>query len=56
MAVLLGPERRERFVTTAYLSPSAGSSELASRFTFARQKSKLAGTTHGSFSVIKAEH
>ena len=41
---------------TTYLSASAGSSELASRFTFARPKSKLAGTTHGSFSVIKAEH
>lgn len=30
--------------------------ELATRFTFARQKSKLAGTIRGSFFVIKAEH
>jgi hypothetical protein len=30
--------------------------ELASRFKFARQKSKLAGTIRGSFFVIKAEH
>lgn len=29
--------------------------ELASRFTFARQRSKLAGTVRGSFFVIKAE-
>ena len=29
--------------------------ELASRFTFARQKSKLAGTIRGSFFVIKGE-
>ena len=29
--------------------------ELASRFKFARQKSKLAGTIRGSFFVIKAE-
>jgi hypothetical protein len=30
--------------------------ELASRFKFARQKSKLAGTIRGSFFVIKGEH
>lgn len=30
--------------------------ELASRFKFARQKSKLAGTIRGSFFVIKKEH
>ena len=31
-------------------------SELASRFKFARQKSKLAGTIRGSYFVIKGEH
>jgi hypothetical protein len=31
-------------------------SELAARFKFARQKSKLAGTIRGSFFVIKGEH
>ncbi len=31
-------------------------SELASRFKFARQKSKLAGTIRGSFFVIKGEY
>ena len=30
--------------------------ELASRFKFARQKSKLAGTIRGSYFVIKATH
>ena len=30
--------------------------ELASRFKFARQRSKLAGTIRGSFFVIKGEH
>ena len=30
--------------------------ELAARFKFARQKSKLAGTIRGSFFVIKGEH
>ena len=30
--------------------------ELASKFKFARQKSKLAGTIRGSFFVIKNEH
>jgi hypothetical protein len=30
--------------------------ELADRFKFARQKSKLAGTIRGSFFVIKKEH
>jgi hypothetical protein len=30
--------------------------ELASRFKFATQKSKLAGTIRGSFFVIKGEH
>src|SRR3954452_20502176 len=30
--------------------------ELAARFKFARQKSKLAGTTRGSFFVIKGEY
>lgn len=30
--------------------------ELATRFKFARQKSKLAGTIRGSFFVIKREH
>lgn len=30
--------------------------ELASRFKFARQKSKLAGTIRGSYFVIKAAH
>ena len=30
--------------------------ELAERFKFARQKSKLAGTIRGSFFVIKNEH
>lgn len=30
--------------------------ELASRFKFARQKSKLAGTIRGSYFVIKGEH
>ena len=30
--------------------------ELASRFKFARQKSKLAGTIHGSLFVIKGEY
>ncbi len=30
--------------------------ELASRFKFARQKSKLAGTIRGSFFVVKGEH
>ncbi len=30
--------------------------ELASRFKFARQKSKLAGTIRGSFFVLKNEH
>ncbi len=30
--------------------------ELASRFKFAKQKSKLAGTIRGSFLVIKGEH
>jgi len=30
--------------------------ELASRFKFARQKSKLAGTIRGSFFVIKGKH
>lgn len=30
--------------------------ELASRFKFARQKSKLAGTIRGSFFVIKSEY
>ncbi len=29
---------------------------LATRFKFARQKSKLAGTIRGSFFVIKGEH
>jgi hypothetical protein len=29
--------------------------ELASRFKFAKQKSKLAGTIRGSFFVIKGE-
>lgn len=32
------------------------SEELASRFTFARQKSKLAGTIRGSFFVIKGSY
>jgi hypothetical protein len=32
------------------------SEELASRFKFARQKSKLAGTIRGSFFVIKGEY
>ena len=31
-------------------------SELASRFKFAKQKSKLAGTIRGSYFVIKGEH
>lgn len=31
-------------------------SELAERFKFARQKSKLAGTIRGSYFVIKGEH
>ena len=31
-------------------------SELESKFKFARQKSKLAGTIRGSFFVIKGEH
>lgn len=31
-------------------------SELASRFNFAKQKSKLAGTIRGSFFVIKGEY
>jgi hypothetical protein len=30
--------------------------ELAPRFKFARQKSKLAGTIRGSFFVIRGEH
>ena len=30
--------------------------ELAERFRFARQRSKLAGTIRGSFFVIKGEH
>ena len=30
--------------------------ELASRFKFARQKSKLAGTIRGSFFVIKGDY
>ena len=30
--------------------------ELADRFKFARQKSKLAGTIRGSFFVIKGEY
>lgn len=30
--------------------------ELASRFKFARQKSKLAGTIRGSYFVIKGEY
>ncbi|MEU1283578.1 phage tail protein [Kitasatospora sp. NPDC005856] len=30
--------------------------ELASRFKFARQKSKLAGTVRGSFFVVKSEY
>ena len=30
--------------------------ELADRFKFARQKSKLAGTIRGSYFVIKGEH
>jgi hypothetical protein len=30
--------------------------ELASKFKFATQKSKLAGTIRGSFFVIKGEH
>ena len=30
--------------------------ELASRFKFARQRSKLAGTIRGSFFVIKGEY
>ena len=30
--------------------------ELAERFKFARQKSKLAGTIRGSFFIIKGEH
>ena len=30
--------------------------ELADRFKFARQKSKLAGTIRGSYFVLKAEH
>jgi hypothetical protein len=30
--------------------------ELATRFKFARQKSKLAGTIRGSFFVIKGEY
>ena len=30
--------------------------ELAERFTFARQRSKLAGTIRGSFFVIKGKH
>ena len=30
--------------------------EIASRFRFARQKSKLAGTIRGSYFVIKGEH
>ncbi|MET3206140.1 hypothetical protein ABIB17_003184 [Arthrobacter sp. UYEF6] len=32
------------------------SEELASRFTFARQKSKLAGVIRGSYFVIKGEY
>lgn len=30
--------------------------ELESRFKFARQKSKLAGTIRGSYFVVKSEH
>ena len=30
--------------------------ELASKFKFARQKSKLAGTIRGSYFAIKKEH
>ena len=30
--------------------------ELADRFTFARQRSKLAGTIRGSYFVLKNEH
>ncbi|MDN6447774.1 MAG: phage tail protein, partial [Lacticaseibacillus paracasei] len=30
--------------------------ELEGKFTFARQKSKLAGTIRGSFFVIKGSH
>jgi hypothetical protein len=35
---------------------AASSAELADRFTFARQRSKRAGTILGSFFVIKGKH
>jgi hypothetical protein len=38
------------------LGPMDVPGELASRFKFARQKSKLAGVIRGSFFVIKGEY
>jgi len=38
------------------LDRGGNSPELADRFKFARQRSKLAGTIRGSFFVIKGEY
>ena len=52
--VLYGPEKR---AVGFKLSDGMDiPEELASRFKFARQKSKLAGTIRGSFFVIKGEY
>src|SRR3954451_667667 len=52
--VMYGPEKRAvGFKLSEGMEVPA---ELESRFKFARQKSKLAGTIRGSFFVIKHEH
>ena len=52
--VMYGPEKRAvGFKLSDGMDVAA---ELESRFKFARQKSKLAGTIRGSFFVIKNEH
>ena len=45
---MLAAADRAHYVTTK--------EELADRYKFARQKSKLAGTIRGSFFVIKGEY
>ena len=52
--VMYGPEKRA--VGFKLSDGMEIPEELASRFKFARQKSKLAGTIRGSFFLIKNEH
>ena len=52
--VMYGPEKRA--VGFKLSDGMDVPEELATRFKFARQKSKLAGTIRGSFFVIKHEH